>query len=63
MSGFTLRVMVGGETRLTEPMAFDRFLKLAPSLEPMIKDLVPAGRVVFLADTEDGVSHILGRWR
>ena len=60
---FTLRVMVGGETRLTEPMEFGHFYKLIPVIEPMIQDLTPAGRVAFLAETDDGVIHILGRWR
>ena len=60
--GFTLRVMVGGVTRLAETMTFDRWRRLAPEIEPMIPTLEWGGPVAFLADV-DGVTHILGRWR
>jgi len=62
---FTLKVIVGGVVRLVEPgVSFDRWRRLAPTIEPYIQDLVPAGRVVLLAEPADGnVTHILGVWR
>lgn len=62
---FTLKILVAGVVRLVEPgMTFARWRTLAPSLEPMIQDLVPAGKVVFLAESDDSnVVNILGVWR
>lgn len=61
---FTLKIIIAGVVRLIEPgVTFERWRKLAPSIEPMIPDLTIPGRVVMVAETEDGVAHILGRWR
>ena len=62
---FTLKVLVGGVVRLTEPgISFDRWRRLAPTLDPYIQDLIPAGKVVMLAEPDgDNVTHILGVWR
>ncbi len=61
---FTLRIIIGGVTRLIEPgVTFKRWRELAPSIEAKIPYLTIAGRVVFVAEDETGVAHILGRWK
>ncbi len=62
---FTLKILVGGVTRLVEPgVTWDRWKNLLPQLEFMIPDLRIDGRVVILAQPDEGnVTHLLGVWR
>lgn len=63
---FTLKVMIGGTVRLAEPMTFERWRQVAPTLDPLIPTLNIPGPVAMVAvshDSEDNVIHILGRWR
>lgn len=61
---FTLKIIIGGVVRLVEPgVSFKRWRQLAPVIEPLIPGLLWSGRVVMVAESDDGVTHILGKWR
>jgi hypothetical protein len=61
---FTLKVMVGGETRIDKPgLSYERLRVLLPLIHSSVPDLKLSGPVAVLVEADYGVTHILGSWR
>ncbi len=63
MPDFTFRVMIDGHERLAMTTTFDRLHEAVPEINSMIPGFLLEGPVALLAETSDGVVHILGSWR
>lgn len=61
---FTLRILVGGETRIDQPgLTIERLQRLLPIIESAVPALQESGPVAVLVKNEFGITHILGSWR
>lgn len=60
---FTIKVFCAGQLALAEPgMTFERWRKLAPTIEPLIPGIVDRPVAIISSDPESNVVHILGSW-